>query len=163
MLRLQDYAQKTRTRITFLSGDVHCAAVGLFETHHKDKKTLKLPQEEDHRYMLNIVTSEWLLTSREILTNSLFRRHCQHTVRTFKLSSWALCIWVSETCFRPPNAVISLVSHRSTKTHSTLHHAQTDETMVCCMKLSLRDILSFASSIPCSWKTQMVLAARASS
>jgi len=32
ILKMQDYAAKTRTRITFLSGDVHCAAVGVLKT-----------------------------------------------------------------------------------------------------------------------------------
>jgi hypothetical protein len=41
-------------RLTFLSGDVHLAAVGCLFTH---KKTKKLEPAEDHRYMLNIVTS----------------------------------------------------------------------------------------------------------
>jgi hypothetical protein len=41
-------------RLTFLSGDVHLAAVGCLFTH---KKTKKLEPEQDHRYMLNIVTS----------------------------------------------------------------------------------------------------------
>ena len=31
---------------------------------------------------------------------------------------------------RPPNAVISLVTNRATKTHQTLHHGEIDEGMV---------------------------------
>ena len=31
---------------------------------------------------------------------------------------------------RPPNGVITMVSTLSTKTHKTLHHAETDESMV---------------------------------
>ena len=46
------------TRVTFLSGDVHCAAVGVFKTHVKDKKRGELSPGLDFRYMLNIVSSE---------------------------------------------------------------------------------------------------------
>jgi PhoD related phosphatase len=40
-------------RITFLSGDVHCAAVGLLKTLSRRDVDPKL----DHRYMLNVVSS----------------------------------------------------------------------------------------------------------
>ena len=36
--RLQHVAQEKRLRISFLSGDVHCAAVGLFKTYVKGKE-----------------------------------------------------------------------------------------------------------------------------
>jgi len=45
-----------RVRISFLSGDVHCAAVGVLKTH-RTKKEAEIPIGLDHRYMLNIVTS----------------------------------------------------------------------------------------------------------
>ncbi|KAF8652731.1 hypothetical protein AX16_004230 [Volvariella volvacea WC 439] len=49
--RLQHLALAKGVRITFLSGDVHCAAVGVL-------KTLKGGDPaSDHRYMLNVVTS----------------------------------------------------------------------------------------------------------
>ena len=32
--------------------------------------------------------------------------------------------------FRPPNGVLTMVSTLATKTHRTLHHMETDETMV---------------------------------
>ena len=44
-------------RITFLSGDVHCAAVGQFITLSKGKSNPAPPPVNDHRYMLNIVAS----------------------------------------------------------------------------------------------------------
>lgn len=43
-------------RITFVSGDVHCAAVGMLKTL-KSKKEAEVNPLVDHRYMLNIVTS----------------------------------------------------------------------------------------------------------
>ncbi|KAI0350240.1 hypothetical protein OH77DRAFT_1431241 [Trametes cingulata] len=89
ILELQKYALATHTRVSFVSGDVHCAAVGLFKTLVKDKKkNPAIPPPVDHRYMVNVVTST------------------------------------------PPNGVITMVSTLSSKTHRTLHHAETDETMV---------------------------------
>ncbi|EIW84986.1 hypothetical protein CONPUDRAFT_162294 [Coniophora puteana RWD-64-598 SS2] len=58
--QLQRYAHTRRTRVTFLSGDVHCAAVGVFRTlvpKAGKNKSEGLPPAMDHRYMLNIVTS----------------------------------------------------------------------------------------------------------
>ena len=54
MEQLQSIALVRKFRITFLSGDVHCAAVGYFKTLSKGKKQLN--PEEDHRYMLNVVS-----------------------------------------------------------------------------------------------------------
>ncbi|KAF7363307.1 C-CAP/cofactor C-like domain-containing protein [Mycena sanguinolenta] len=54
--QLQKFAKIHRIRITFLSGDVHCAAVGVFKTLRVAKKS-EIPPLEDHRYMVNIVTS----------------------------------------------------------------------------------------------------------
>jgi hypothetical protein len=56
VLEVQKLALQLNVRITFLSGDVHLAAVGCLYT--KVKKTAKaiLP-ERDHRYMLNVVSS----------------------------------------------------------------------------------------------------------
>ncbi|KAJ3537495.1 hypothetical protein NM688_g6678 [Phlebia brevispora] len=79
-------------RVTFLSGDVHCAAVGLLKTYVKGKDQ-EVPPAMDFRYMLNIVTSAIVNTP-------------------------------------PPNGVLTMVSTLSTKTHRTLHHLHTDETMV---------------------------------
>lgn len=44
-----------RLRITFLSGDVHCAAVGLLKTLSRGGRDVD--PKLDHRYMLNIVSS----------------------------------------------------------------------------------------------------------
>ncbi|KAF8352304.1 hypothetical protein F5887DRAFT_23349 [Amanita rubescens] len=49
-------ARSQRLRITFVSGDVHCAAVGLFKTL-KQKNGSEIPLANDYRYMVNIVTS----------------------------------------------------------------------------------------------------------
>jgi len=55
--RLQRFALSRRIRISFISGDVHCAAVGMFKTLKKGKKSSTLSPTSDHRYMLNVVTS----------------------------------------------------------------------------------------------------------
>ena len=44
--------------MSFLSGDVHCAAVGVLKTLVKGKNAHEVPPPQDHRYMLNVVTSE---------------------------------------------------------------------------------------------------------
>lgn len=54
--RMQELALVKRLRITFLSGDVHCAAVGLFKTLVKPKDE-PISAGQDHRYMLNVVAS----------------------------------------------------------------------------------------------------------
>lgn len=55
--QLQLLASRKRIRVTFVSGDVHCAAVGVMKTL-KTKGKPELAPPVDHRYMLNIVTSE---------------------------------------------------------------------------------------------------------
>ncbi|KAJ7273561.1 hypothetical protein B0H12DRAFT_1089992 [Mycena haematopus] len=90
--QLQKFAKIHRIRISFLSGDVHCAAVGMFKTL-KVAKRPEIPPPEDHRYMVNIVTSAIVNTP-------------------------------------PPNAVISMVSSLASKNHKTMHHSETDETML---------------------------------
>ncbi|KAI0060801.1 hypothetical protein BV25DRAFT_1917361 [Artomyces pyxidatus] len=55
--QLQHFALCHRTRITFLSGDVHCAAVGLLKTLVRGKKAQDLAPSSDHRYMINVVSS----------------------------------------------------------------------------------------------------------
>ncbi|KAG6821078.1 hypothetical protein H0H93_007237 [Arthromyces matolae] len=56
--RLQDFALRKRKRVTFLSGDVHCAAVGILKTlRTKGRQELTPPM--DYRYMVNIVTSKY--------------------------------------------------------------------------------------------------------
>lgn len=54
---MQRLALTQRLRISFLSGDVHCAAVGVLKTYRANKKEADVPIGLDHRYMLNIVTS----------------------------------------------------------------------------------------------------------
>lgn len=49
--------------MSFLSGDVHCAAVGVLKTLTKGKNTPDVPPAMDHRYMLNVVTSMFLRVS----------------------------------------------------------------------------------------------------
>ncbi|KAI0747647.1 hypothetical protein C8Q80DRAFT_1353629 [Daedaleopsis nitida] len=93
IVELQQYARSTHARVSFVSGDVHCAAVGLLKTHVKEKKRPDIPPPLDHRYMVNVVTSAIVNTP-------------------------------------PPNGVIAMVSALSTKTHKTLHHEETDETMI---------------------------------
>ncbi|ESK96912.1 plasma membrane protein [Moniliophthora roreri MCA 2997] len=53
---LQKFALAKQIRITFLSGDVHCAAVGLFKTL-KPKNGQGVSPLNDHRYMVQVVTS----------------------------------------------------------------------------------------------------------
>ena len=55
--QLQAFAKDKRARVTFLSGDVHCAAVGVLKSRIKGRKH-GLPPTMDFRYMLNVVTSE---------------------------------------------------------------------------------------------------------
>ncbi|KAI0781344.1 hypothetical protein BD413DRAFT_27799 [Trametes elegans] len=90
---LQKYALATRSRVSFVSGDVHCAAVGLFKTWVKEKKKPPIQPSLDHRYMVNVTTSAIVNTP-------------------------------------PPNGVITMVSALASKTHRTLHHAETDEVMI---------------------------------
>ncbi|KAF9484877.1 hypothetical protein BDN70DRAFT_871851, partial [Pholiota conissans] len=54
--QLQNFAKVKRIRVTFLSGDVHCAAVGVLKTLKTKGKPEVLPVA-DYRYMVNIVTS----------------------------------------------------------------------------------------------------------
>ncbi|EGP91492.1 unnamed protein product [Zymoseptoria tritici ST99CH_1A5] len=53
ILRLQELAKKHSVRITILGGDVHLAAIGRFYSNPK----LKIPAEQDWRYMPNIISS----------------------------------------------------------------------------------------------------------
>lgn len=50
---MQEFALRKKVRVTILSGDVHLAAVGRFYS----KKKLQIPQEKDHRYMVNVISS----------------------------------------------------------------------------------------------------------
>ncbi|KII89007.1 hypothetical protein PLICRDRAFT_53502 [Plicaturopsis crispa FD-325 SS-3] len=88
--QMQRFAKAKRVRVTFLSGDVHCAAVGVLKTLVKGKNATAIPPPQDYRYMINVVTSE----------------------------------------HKPPGGVISMVSTLATKTHKTMHYADTDESML---------------------------------
>ena len=63
IVELQKYALATHARVSIVSGDVHCAAVGLLKTWVKEKKKPDVPPPLDHRYMVNVVTSTSLLLS----------------------------------------------------------------------------------------------------
>ncbi|KAF6764847.1 hypothetical protein DFP72DRAFT_985955 [Ephemerocybe angulata] len=54
--QLQIFAKARGIRVTFVSGDVHCAAVGILKTL-KSKNTPEIKPENDHRYMLNVTSS----------------------------------------------------------------------------------------------------------
>ena len=62
MEQMQRFASLRRCRVTFLSGDVHCAAVGLFKTLRQQKEP-EIPPQNDYRYMLNIVSSMYTIDS----------------------------------------------------------------------------------------------------
>lgn len=55
--------------------------------------------------------------------------NCQHTVRRI-YSHIPRMFDLRGTFLRPPVAVLGMVSTLATKTHKTLHHAETDEIMV---------------------------------
>lgn len=57
VLECQKLVLDMNARLTFLSGDVHLAAVGCLFTHKKALSGKKISPEEDYRYMLNVVTS----------------------------------------------------------------------------------------------------------
>lgn len=51
--RLQATAAEFSVRVTILGGDVHLAALGRFYSNPK----LNIPVEEDHRYIVNVISS----------------------------------------------------------------------------------------------------------
>ena len=53
--QLQNLAMLKKLRITFLSGDVHCAAVGVLKTLSRGGRDVD--PKLDYRYMLNVVSS----------------------------------------------------------------------------------------------------------
>lgn len=56
IVQLQNLAKIKRCRVTFVSGDVHVAAVGVLKSLKAKNKPEVLPAL-DYRYMVNIVTS----------------------------------------------------------------------------------------------------------
>jgi hypothetical protein len=113
--QLQNFALQRRIRITFVSGDVHCAAVGVLKTLSTGKGKVPVPPEQDHRYMLNVVTSA--------------------IVNTPYASSSFICI-ITNVTSSPPGGVLTMVGTLATKVHKTMHYCETDETMVCFCPLS---------------------------
>ncbi|KAJ7083825.1 hypothetical protein C8R43DRAFT_320318 [Mycena crocata] len=111
--QLQKFAKTHGIRICFLSGDVHCAAVGVFRTLKAAKEPV-LPPLNDHRYMINVVTSAIVNTppygSNRRYTKEILTRH-------------------------RPNGVITMVSSLASKNHKTIHHISTDETMIPIFKM----------------------------
>ena len=75
LLRLQSLAYDHNVRITILGGDVHLAALGQFYT----KPELRIPVEQDHRYMVNVISSA--MTNKpppEAIADLLLRRNRIH-------------------------------------------------------------------------------------
>lgn len=75
ILRLQEFAKTHSIRVTILGGDVHLAAVGRFYSNLK----LGIPSENDHRYIVNIISSA--ITNKpppKAVANLLARRNKIH-------------------------------------------------------------------------------------
>jgi hypothetical protein len=73
--RLQEFARAHSVRVTILSGDVHLAAVGRFYS----KPRLNLSGENDHRFIVNVVSSA--ITNKpppKAVANLLARRNKIH-------------------------------------------------------------------------------------
>lgn len=78
--QLQNIAHTQRLRISFLSGDVHCAGVGVFKTM-KPKNGAEVPITNDFRYMVNVITS-WSFNStriRRLWLITLARCYCKYS------------------------------------------------------------------------------------
>ncbi|KAI5119330.1 hypothetical protein M0805_000560 [Coniferiporia weirii] len=73
--RLQIFSRDKNVRVTILSGDVHLACVGRFYS----RESLKIPQDKDHRYMVNVVSSAITnMPPPERLANFLSKRDKLH-------------------------------------------------------------------------------------
>lgn len=75
---MQGIARMKSLRISFLSGDVHCAAVGVLKTlvrsnGGKNNRTIDVPPETDYRYMINVVTSMFCLLPLKLRASILFQ------------------------------------------------------------------------------------------
>lgn len=78
ILRLQELSKEFSVRVTILGGDVHLGALGRFYSMPK----LKIPAEEDHRYMANIISSA--ITNKPppaAVANLLARRNKIHHLK----------------------------------------------------------------------------------
>lgn len=73
--KLQELASEFSVRISILGGDVHLAAVGRFYSNPK----LNIPVREDHRYMVNIISSAIVnKPPPQAVANLLARRNKLH-------------------------------------------------------------------------------------
>lgn len=97
--QLQNFARLHRIRVSFISGDVHCAAVGVFKTL-KVKNKPEVSPLTDYRYMVNIVTSKfWRLGCLRVAFDipSFSRCHCEYTAVSrsilFRLFEFSLIIY----------------------------------------------------------------------
>jgi hypothetical protein len=127
--QLQNFAKVKRIRVSFLSGDVHCAAVGVLKTLSKGKSKKEVLPPVDFRYMVNIVSSKIsTLFCENVLFTCVPRCDCKHPVSPPK--SFQTLIMALRRKSRPPAGVIAMVSTLATKNHRTMHHAETDESMV---------------------------------
>lgn len=93
---MQGIARMKSLRISFLSGDVHCAAVGVLKTlvrsnGGKNNRTIDVPPETDYRYMINVVTSMFCLLPLKLRASILFqvqssthRKWCCHLLYVMK-------------------------------------------------------------------------------
>lgn len=73
--RLQTICAEFNVRITILGGDVHLAAVGRFYSNPQ----LRIPSENDHRYIVNVVSSAIVnKPPPSVIANLLARRNKIH-------------------------------------------------------------------------------------
>ncbi|KAG6896942.1 hypothetical protein C0992_005148 [Termitomyces sp. T32_za158] len=86
--RMQKFALSNRKRVTFLSGDVHCAAVGILKTL-KQKGRQELAPQADYRYMVNVVTSKLPCINGSSTFDRVIvsRCHCKHTAVSW-INAW---------------------------------------------------------------------------
>ncbi|KAL1967537.1 hypothetical protein VTN77DRAFT_3052 [Rasamsonia byssochlamydoides] len=73
--RLQEFSKRYAIRVTILGGDVHLAALGRFYSN----LSLQIPIENDHRYMVNVISSA--ITNKpppKLVANILARRNKIH-------------------------------------------------------------------------------------
>jgi len=75
MLRLQELAREFSVRVTILGGDVHLAALGRFYSN----PSLHIPVLNDHRYMVNVISSAIVnKPPPQAIANLLARRNKLH-------------------------------------------------------------------------------------
>lgn len=81
----QRIALENHVRISFVSGDVHCAAVAAFFT--VPKKSHRLREAEDPKYMVQIVTSAIVNTPPPPLVGSMVSRLGEKRHKTMHCAS----------------------------------------------------------------------------